>query len=276
MTQDPTGSTQCASARAIRRSGRIRRTARLLLVAACLGSPMNSGCMTVPLAGPPPYRVVLGPGYDPAVHHRLLLLPIVGLDDPVATGMITEVLFNELRTVGPFEIVLAEPKPCTACEPPPSPYPTEEELAQLAGLHRPDAFLFVTVTSYSPYPPLELGLSIRVVSAAERRTLASIDTTRYAAQDVPFSNGDCAFARRRRHDRGERESRQQQPAEFVRLVSMHVAHVLALDPLPLPTTGSNWSILQGHWSVTRMVLALAENQQLSHDQPCELQRDVDV
>lgn len=246
MTQDPTGSTQCASARAIRRSGRIRRTARLLLVAACLGSPMNSGCMTVPLAGPPPYRVVLGPGYDPAVHHRLLLLPIVGLDDPVATGMITEVLFNELRTVGPFEIVLAEPKPCTACEPPPSPYPTEEELAQLAGLHRPDAFLFVTVTSYSPYPPLELGLSIRVVSAAERRTLASIDTTRYAAQDVPFSNGDCAFA----HDADDTivanaNLASSSPREFVRLVSMHVAHALALDPLPMPTTGSNWSILQG-------------------------------
>ena len=110
----------------------------------------------------------------------------------------------------------------------------------------PDALVFVTVTSYSPYPPLEIGLSVRVVNAADRQTLASLDTTRYAEQDIPFSNGDCVVAHPAEDllttDAAIAHS---SPREFVRYVSMHVAHALALDPLPLPptATGLGLSIL---------------------------------
>jgi len=222
--------------------------ASLLLIAGAVMC-VAPGCITAPLPGPPPYRVVLGAGYDPTIQHRLLLMPIVGLEaDPVATEMITAALFNELRTVGPFNIVLAPATPCPACEPPPPLQPTEEQLAALIAQHRPDALVFVTVSSYSPYPPLELGLSVRVVSAIDRQTLASIDTTRYAAQDIPFSNGDCVVA----HPAddlllADAAVAASSPRQFVRYVSMHVAHALALNPLPLARTAteSGWSILPG-------------------------------
>lgn len=216
-----------------------------LLLLAGLGAGLAPGCFTLPLPGPPPYRVVLGPGYDPVIHHRLLLMPIAGLDaDPVAAEMITGALYNELRTVGPFEVVMAPARLCPACEPPPPPFPSDEELSALIAAHRPDALVFVTIASYSPYPPLELGISVRVVSALDRQTLASIDTTRYAAQDIPFSNGDCAVA----HPADDlllasAASASSSPRQFVRYVSMHIAHALALDPLPLPTTGSGWLVL---------------------------------
>lgn len=218
-----------------------------LLLLAGLGISMASGCITMPLPGPPPYKVILGAGYDPVIHHRLLLMPLAGVDaDPVAEAMITNALYNELRTVGPFEVIKASPVPCPACEPVPPPLPNEEQIAQLISMHRPDALVFVTVTSYSPYPPLEIGLSVRVVGAIDRQTLASIDTTRYAAQDVPFSNGDCAVA----HPADDllltnAAIAHSSPRQFVRYVSMHVAHALALDPLPLPptATGSGLSIL---------------------------------
>lgn len=229
-------------------AGRVGRRvgfpAMLLLTLIGLGAPLT-GCASAPLPGPPPYRVILGPGYDPAIHHRLLLMPPVGLEaDPVAVSMIADILYNELRTVGPFEIVLAPPVICPACEPPPPPFPSEQQLAELAAVHRPDAFVFVTINSYSPYPPLELGLSVRVVSAADRQTLASIDTTRYAAQDIPFSNGDCSVA----HPADDllltnAAAASSSPRQFVRHVAMHVAHALALDPLPIPSTGLDWSIL---------------------------------
>lgn len=256
-------STSRASVGRASRTGRWACAARRWLVAASLAGVGTAGCMTVPLPGPPPYRVVLAPGYDPAVQHRLLLMPLVGLGDPVAAEMITEVLFNELRTVGPFEVVMPEPKPCPACEPPPSPYPTEAELAELVAQYQPDAFVFVTVTSYSPYPPLELGLAVRVVGAFDRQTLASIDTTRLAVQDIPFSNGDCTFA----HDAddlllADAAVAGSSPRQFARHVSLHVAHALALDPLPVPPSGSGWLALPkpdpsrgwfGHWPKSHAV-----------------------
>jgi hypothetical protein len=224
-----------------------RRASLGLLLITGLGLTIASGCFTLPLPGPPPYNVVLGAGYDPTIHHRLLLMPIAGVDaDPVADGMITNALYNELRTVGPFEVIKAPPIPCPACEPGPPPLPTEQQIAEMISLHRPDALVFVTVTSYSPYPPLELGIAVRVVSAIDRQPLASMDTTRYAAQDIPFSNGDCVVA----HPADDlllanAAAASTSPRQFVRYVSMHVAHALALDPLPLPptSTGSGWSIL---------------------------------
>jgi hypothetical protein len=226
------------------RTDRALRAVQLVLIAACL-SCGGSGCVFNAMPAPPPYRVVLGPGYNPKVQHRLLFMPIVGLEgDPVATKLVTDALVNELRTVGPFEVVMAAPPLCPDCAPPPPPFPTEAELAALVARHRPDAFVFVTVASYSPYPPLELGLSVRVVSAIDRQTLASIDTVRYAAQDIPFSNGDCTFA----HEAddlllADAAIAGSSPRLFARHVAMHVAHALALDPLPLEPTVSSWSIL---------------------------------
>lgn len=224
----------------------LRRASRAwLLMIAGLSGGVLPGCASPPLPAPPPYKVVLGAGFDPAIQRRLLLMPLVGLEgDPVASEMITGALFNELRTVGPFEIVMAPATPCPACEPPPPPFPSEQQLAELIAVHQPDALVFVTINSYSPYPPLELGLSVRVVSALDRQTLASIDTTRYAVQDIPFSNGDCAVA----HPADDlllanAALAGTSPRQFVRYVSMHVAHALALDPLPLPPTGSGWSTL---------------------------------
>lgn len=222
------------------------RLGSLLLIAG-LGVSLACGCITMPLPGPPPYKVILGAGYEPTIHHRLLLMPIAGLDaDPVACAMVSNQIYNELRTVGPFEVIKAPPVPHPVCEPGPPPLPSEEQIAELVSIHHPDALVFVTVTSYSPYPPLEIGLSVRVVSAADRQTLASLDTTRYAEQDIPFSNGDCVVAHPAEDllttDAAIAHS---SPREFVRYVSMHVAHALALDPLPLPptATGSGLSIL---------------------------------
>jgi hypothetical protein len=224
------------------------RLSRVLLAAVLLGSGGAAGCaMLTPMPGPPPYHVALSPGYNPAVQRRLLVMPLVGLEgDPVAATMITDALLNELRTVGPFEVVFAAPAPCPMCAPPRPLYPAEEELATLVEHHRPDAFVFVTVTTYSPYPPQELGLSLRVVGAYDRQTLASIDTVRYAAQDVPFSNGDCTFA----HPAddlliADAAVAASSPRQFAQLVAKHIAHALAMDPLPTRTTESGWSILPG-------------------------------
>lgn len=231
-----------------RSAERRRRSMRLLLAALVLGCAGGSGCaMITPMPGPPPYHVVMSPQYDPALQHRLLVMPIVGLEgDPVAATMITDALLNELRTVGPFEVLFVNPGPRPACEPPPPLYPAETELATLIDQHQPDALVFVTVTTYSPYPPQELGLSLRVVGAYDRQTLVSIDTVRYAAQDVPFSNGDCTFG----HPAddlliADAAVAGSSPRQFAQLVSKHIAHALALDPLPTRTTKLGWSILPG-------------------------------
>ena len=230
------------------RRRRLLRWSRVLLTAALLSCAGGSGCaMITPMPGPPPYHVILSPEFDPAVQHRLLVMPVVGLEsDPVAATMITDALLNELRTVGPFEVLFAAPAPGLACEPPPPPYPSESELATLIEQHQPDAFVFLTVTTYSPYPPQELGLSLRVVGAYDRQTLASIDTVRYAAQDVPFSNGDCPIG----HPAddlliADAAFAGSSPRQFAQLVTKHVAHALAMDPLPTRTTESGWSILPG-------------------------------
>lgn len=236
-----------SAARSRRAEGR-RFRARQLLAGVALACACGSGCaMITPMPGPPPYHVVMAPEYDPAVQHRLLVMPLVGLEgDPVAATMITDSLLNELRTVGPFEVLFADPGPCPACEPPPPLYPAETELATLIEQHQPDALVFVTVTAYSPYTPQELGISLRVVGAYNRQTLVSIDTVRYASQDVPFSNGDCTFG----HPAddlliAESAVAGSSPRQFAQLVSKHIAHALALDPLPTRTTEMGWSILPG-------------------------------
>jgi hypothetical protein len=224
------------------RPSRLRMNLMLALAACFAGI---QGCVIAPLPGPPPYHVILAPGYDPAVQHRLLIMPIVGLEgDAVASGMITDAIVNELRAIGPFEVVMADPIPCPTCAPPPPLFPSEQDLALLMERHRPDAFVFVTVNRYSPYPPLELGLSVRVVGAYDRQTLASIDTLRNAAQDIPFSNGDCTVSHPAEDlllaDAAVTSS---SPTLYARHVAMYVAHALALKPLPSPATESGWSIL---------------------------------
>lgn len=221
-------------------SSRAARTRVLLLCGLLAVVSGEGGCRLAAPSGPPPYRVVLSPGYHPMMYRRLLFLPVMGLEgDPVAATLISDALLAELQTVGPFEVVVPEPVVCDPCDPAGLAPLSEADIAELAERYRPDAIVFTTITSYMPYPPMELGLSIRVVSAWNRETLASIDTVRIAPQDIPFSNGDCTFA----HPASDLLLADAavaacSPRLFARSVAMQIAHALALDPLrPAAGTG---------------------------------------
>ena len=172
-------------------AAREQRTLSAVLLSCSLALWL-SGCVLPPTPAPRPYRVELAPGYDPTACRRLLFLPVSGLEaDPVAATIVNDAFISELQTVGPFEVLLPEPILCPECGPPGIRPPTEEELLEMARRMQADAFVVTRVTTYNPYPPLQLGLTIEIVSVWNRTTLARIDTLRYADEDVPFSNGDC-------------------------------------------------------------------------------------
>lgn len=206
------------------------------------------GCLHRRAPAPSPYRVSRAPWYMPAAYPRVVVLPVDGLeDDPVAAAIVTDALLAELQDVGPFELVPPEPIEFARGVPHPSPaLPVPDQLADLAARHRADAVLFTTVTSYEPYSPMRLGLSVRLVSVQDGATLVGIDTVRIASIDVPPDSAACSgFGP---HDdiwHAEAALAGCSPRYFARYVAHQVAEALAVEAVLPPATGSGWSILPG-------------------------------
>lgn len=207
------------------------------MLAAAAMTVLLAGCVLPPTPAPRPYRVELSPGYDPTTCRRLLFLPVTGLEsDPVAATIVSDALLSELQTVGPFDVLLPPPVPCPECGPPGVRPPTEDELLEIARQMQADAFVYTTVSTYNPYPPLQLGLSIEVVSVWDRTTLARIDTLRYADEDIPFSNGDCVVGNPADEViLASASVATCSPRYFSQHVAAQIAHALALTPIrPAP------------------------------------------
>ena len=223
-------------------AAREHRTLSQLLMSAALALCLT-GCVLPPTPAPRPYRVELAPGYDPTACRRLLFLPVAGLDaDPVAATIVNDAFISELQTVGPFEVLLPEPIPCPECGPPGVRPPTEEELMEMARRMQVDAFVMTTVTTYNPYPPLQLGLTIELVSVWDRTTLARIDTLRYADEDIPFSNGDCVVGNPADEViLASASVATCSPRYFSQHVAAQIAHALALTPIRPAPGRERWS-----------------------------------
>jgi hypothetical protein len=169
-----------------------------------------SGCAT-------PYLADLGPRYQPSNVHsvevmpakvrRIALLPLATHDErsAAATTDLAPVLETELRKSGMFEVIHISPRQLRdwtgAAEwrvDRPLPQNFFNRIADETGC---DAVIFAALTSFRAYPPLAIGLELRLVTCPEQTTVWAVDEVLDAgAQPVVRAAHDYARAQTRTRD----------------------------------------------------------------------------
>ena len=174
-------------------------------ISALLGLLLLAGCVNGEYVGPR----IRGPVYQPDNHlgdvrlpvalRRVALLPLHGGQIVPAESLDTldRAFFQELVRVQRFEAVpvtretmarLFGEKQFSSVEALP-----HEFLATIARDLAVDGVLFVDITSYSAYPPLQIGVRAKLAATASGNLLWSFDTM-FSADDPAVANAAKLYA----------------------------------------------------------------------------------
>lgn len=173
-----------------------------------------TGCSGRPLSKNPPvftpenvHRVERLPGDI----RRVLVMPVYG--GPALTeGSLTSVetaCISELNRTGRFEVVplsrdvlasLTGQRQFASVER--LPRAALEKLVNLDNRYGADAILFIDVTTYSPYPPLQLGLRAKLARVSDNEILWAADNV-FAASNPTVANAALKHAKALGSDRGK-------------------------------------------------------------------------
>lgn len=181
--------------------------------ALALGLLCWSGCSEIPrvdAAKSGPFftpRNVTGTTRLPALVRRVAVLPVAaprGLTEDTL-NQINEAVVNQLNLTGRFEVVTVSREDLRRLVGLPAvasvdalPQDLLEKVKQSSGA---DGVLFTDVTNYSPYPPLSIGLRMKLVQFGSGEILWAADNV-FSASDPAVSNSARKYALKLGSDRG--------------------------------------------------------------------------
>jgi hypothetical protein len=147
----------------------------------------------------------------PAEVRRVVVLPVSG--GPTLTEetllSLDEVCQSELNRTGRFEVVpltrdalaaIAGVRQISSVEK--LPVVLIEKLLNIYNSYGADAILFIDVTTYSPYPPLKLGLRTKLARVSDGEIIWAADNV-FNAAEVPVANSARHHAEALGTDRGK-------------------------------------------------------------------------
>jgi hypothetical protein len=167
----------------------------VLIVAGCGLFPCRDAAVMLPVAE---YHA---PGFNPAAHLRVLLLPLGNETGfPYAADQIRTALAAEVQSLAYFEVVMAPPHSDIDMSQLVHTHGRfhEAALVDLARAFNVDAILLATVTQYSPYSPPRIGLSLQLISPGAAVLLASIDGL-WDGRQRAVADQACAYYREGSH-----------------------------------------------------------------------------
>ncbi|HVU15766.1 MAG TPA: hypothetical protein VHD32_02490 [Candidatus Didemnitutus sp.] len=170
---------------------------RFFLVA--LSASLLGGCSSMPTLGS---HHTAGPAYAPRNYsgepvmplgiHRVLLLPLAGggITDPDTVATMDPTLHTALQRQARFEVVTLSRNDCRNLFQAPE-YSSAAALPngfmeKLGRIYAVEAIMFVDLTVYRPYRPLELGFRAKLATVKDVRLVWTFDET--------FSASDPALA----------------------------------------------------------------------------------
>lgn len=182
-----------------------RRLTRIICAAALIAGLFQAGCVNGEFVGPR----VRGPVYKPANHlgdvrlpvsiRRVALLPLHGgrVVPPESLDSLDRAFLQELLRVERFEAVLISretmerlygEKQFSSVEALP-----HEFLATLARDQAVEGVLFVDITSFSAYPPLQIGVRAKLAATSTASLVWSFDTV-FSASNPAVANAARLYA----------------------------------------------------------------------------------
>ena len=146
-------------------------------------------------------------GRLPAEIRRVLVLPVFGGPEITEESLerISRAVFEELNRTGRFETAtlartefqrLAGVRTLSSLDPIPP-----DLIQKLAKAYAADGILFTDVTAFSPYPPLSLGLRMKLASVSDQQILWAADNL-FSAADPAVANSARRYALKLGADRG--------------------------------------------------------------------------
>jgi hypothetical protein len=183
----------------------------LALLAAVLVAGLLGGCLTMPTLGSahtakPEYKPknFTGEPVMPAAIHRVLLLPLAGgtVTDADSTSVLDPILHTALQRQSRFEVVTLPREECRnlfhASEFSSAGALPNGFMEKLGRLYSVEAVLFVDLTVYRAYRPLELGFRAKLATVKDVRLVWTFDES-FSASDPAVANS----AQRYSADHGE-------------------------------------------------------------------------
>lgn len=171
------------------------------------------GCSELPKSDPAKAGPFFTPvnatrlGRLPAEVRRVVLLPAYGSSQMTEESLdrIDQAVAEELNRTGRFETAVASreqfsrlfgARALSSIEALP-----HDALAKLAKTYGADAVLFTDVTAFSPYPPLVLGLRMKLAQVSDQQILWAADNV-FSASDPGVANSARRHALKLGTDRG--------------------------------------------------------------------------
>jgi hypothetical protein len=201
-----------------------------LICALWLSSTLSSG------ADPTVDNVYVSSDTLPATLKRVLVLPLAHENSPaeLANGceMLYPVLQSELIKTKRFEVVVAEPKTIQGITGQPLWTGAEvlppDFLGSLQRVYGCDAVLFCQLSTFHPYPPLNVGWRMKLVDVSSKKVIW--------ATDLVFDAGDPAVCKNAEAYQ-KRQKGTERPSNLLNRVWTW------LNRQPEPATDDQWTIL---------------------------------
>ena len=201
-----------------------------LICAVCLSSTRSLG------ADPSPENVYVSSDSLPATLKRVLVLPLAhehsATDLSSGCEMLCPVLQSELIKTKRFEVVAAEPKTVQGLTGQPAWTGAEvlppDFLGSLQRVYGCDAVLFCQLSTFHPYPPLNVGWRMKLVDVSSQKIIW--------AADVVFDAGDPSVCKNAEAYQ-KRQQGTERPSTMLRRVWTW------LNRNPEPATDDQWTVL---------------------------------
>lgn len=179
--------------------------ALVLICAGCSALPHSDPAKSGPFFTPK--NVTVNTPRLPATMRRVTVLPVHGLREMTEDSItrVNESVVNQLNQTGRFEVVTLTPDNLRSLTGQATLGSTEalpaDLLEKVKKTSGSDAVLFTDVTSYSPYPPLSIGLRMKLVDLATGSIVWAADNI-FSASDPIVANSARHFALKLGSDRG--------------------------------------------------------------------------
>lgn len=191
----------------------------LRLTTLALFALLVAGCSSLPL--PKRDGAVAGPFYTPAnvktlptmpaEVRRVVVLPVSGGPSLTEETLLAldAVCQSELNRTGRFEVVpltrdalaaIAGVRQISSVDR--LPVALLDKLLNIYNSYGADAILFIDVTTYSPYPPLKIGLRTKLARVSDGEIIWATDNV-FNAAEVPVANSARRHAEALGTDRGK-------------------------------------------------------------------------
>lgn len=186
---------------------RIAVLALFCLLAGCSALPKRDGALVGPYFTPANVKTL---AKMPAEIRRVVVLPVSG--GPTLTEetllSLDSVCQSELNRTGRFEVVpltrdalaaISGVRQINSVEH--LPVALLDKLLNIYNSYGADAILFIDVTTYSPYPPLKLGLRTKLARVSDGEIIWATDNV-FNAAEIPVANSARHHAESLGTDRG--------------------------------------------------------------------------